>query len=224
MTYPCAWKPDPLGFRDAKPFPHVIIDGLIRPGRIQEINAEWPVEGWQWHQHEHSAKRANHWRPGFGGTTRDLIDELNGDSMMAALAALTGIEGLRADASLAGGGLHETFTGGFLNMHADFNIHPQTRLHRRLNLLLYLNEGWLPEWRGELMLGLQSLQGIEPIAGRVVIFATTDYSFHGHPAPLACPPDRSRRSLALYYYSADRPAAEMSPEHSTLYRDTSART
>ena len=56
-----------------------------------------------------------------------------------------------------------------------------------------------------------------PIAGRCVIFATTDFSYHGHPLPLACPPDRSRRSIALYYYSAARPESELSREHSTLY-------
>jgi hypothetical protein len=43
----------------------------------------------------------------------------------------------------------------------------------------------------------------------MAMFSTTDYSYHGHPDPLSCPPDRSRRSLALYYYTNGRPAEEV---------------
>jgi hypothetical protein len=60
---------------------------------------------------------------------------------------------------------------------------------------------------------------VAPELGRCVIFATTDTSFHGHPDPLECPEEVARKSLALYYYTAGRPAEERSPEHSTLYQD-----
>ncbi len=59
---------------------------------------------------------------------------------------------------------------------------------------------------------------ILPIANRCVIFSTTDFSLHGHPDPLACPPGRTRRSLALYYYTNGRPADEIGPDHTTAFR------
>lgn len=205
-------------FRSAQPFPHIVMDGFIDPGVLSEINAEWPGAGWTQHVHGHSRKRA--FNAGFGPWTRALIDCLHGPDVIADLAALAGIPDLSADPSLIGGGLHECFPGGFLDIHADFNIHPETRLHRRLNLLLYLNERWEPEWNGALELWARDksrcLELINPLGGRCVIFATSDSSFHGHPAPLACPEDVSRRSLALYYYST-QPAESEPREHSMLY-------
>src|SRR5690606_23412792 len=93
---------------------------------------------------------------------------------------------------------------------------------RRLNLLLYLNEDWRPEWGGDFELWDEGVGGcqerVAPLANRCVIFSTSDRSFHGHPSPLACPPGRTRRSLALYYYSNGRPAAEVGPSSSTVFR------
>ena len=60
------------------------------------------------------------------------------------------------------------------------------------------------------------LSKILPLFNRCAIFSTTDFSFHGHPTPLTCPPDRSRQSLATYYYSNGRPEEELSDSHSTF--------
>jgi hypothetical protein len=49
---------------------------------------------------------------------------------------------------------------------------------------------------------------ILPNFNDLAIFSTTDNSFHGHPDPLNCPEDRSRKLLALYYYSNGRPSQE----------------
>ena len=51
---------------------------------------------------------------------------------------------------------------------------------------------------------------IAPYFNRMAIFSTTDFSWHGHPDPLSCPPDRSRKSMALYYYTNGRPDSEIS--------------
>jgi hypothetical protein len=210
-------------FLSALPFPHIVVEDLISLELVREINREWPAGESHWNRHEHarSAKRACPYPNAYGEATRKVFLELNTDPFLEGLKAMTGIEGLCADLELAGGGLHETFPGGFLDAHADFNFHPQTHWHRRLNLLLYLNETWRDEWAGHLQLwgdtGEAANRTIAPIAGRAVIFATTDRSFHGHPNPLVCPENRSWRSIALYYYSAERPVLEISREHSTLY-------
>lgn len=210
----------PEAFQAASPFPHVVIDDLMGPGRIAQINSEWPRDGWNVHQHGHSDKRGNPHIEAFGLWTRGLIQMLNCQAFVEELGRVSGIAGLSADHGLAGGGLHETFPGGFLDIHADFNIHPETRLYRRLNLLLYLNEEWQEEWGGQLELWDREKVGCEvkvsPVAGRCVIFETSDSSFHGHPERLTCPPDRSRRSIALYYYSAEAPK-DSRGDHSTLY-------
>jgi 2OG-Fe(II) oxygenase superfamily len=140
------------------------------------------------------------------------------------LDALTGIPDLMTDEELEGGGLHQITPGGFLKVHADFNYHPLTHQHRRLNLLVYRNPDWHETWDGNLELWSRDMsrcvKSIAPVLNRCVIFNTTDSAYHGHPRPLACPPGRSRKSLALYYYTDVRPAEETSQPHSTLYKRT----
>jgi hypothetical protein len=58
-----------------------------------------------------------------------------------------------------------------------------------------------------------------PIWNRAVVFATTDWAYHGHPEPLACPPGQSRKSLALYYYTNGRPLEERSDGHGTIWKE-----
>jgi|GEM_PF-2675273 len=59
---------------------------------------------------------------------------------------------------------------------------------------------------------------ILPIFNRCTIFSTTDFSYHGHPEPLTCTEGNTRKSLALYYYSNGRPAAEIAESHSTIFK------
>jgi Rps23 Pro-64 3,4-dihydroxylase Tpa1-like proline 4-hydroxylase len=106
---------------------------------------------------------------------------------------------------LLGAGLHQIARGGVLGIHADFNRHPDTGLWRRVNVFLYLNDGWSEEYGGHLELWYSNMstygQRILPTANRLVIFTSSRTSFHGHPDPLLCPEDSTRKSIAMYYYS-----------------------
>jgi Rps23 Pro-64 3,4-dihydroxylase Tpa1-like proline 4-hydroxylase len=135
------------------------------------------------------------------------------------LEDITGIAHLIPDPYLEGGGFHSIGAGGFLKIHADFNWHAKLNLHRRLNVLLYLNSKWSEDWGGDLELWDQDMtrcvKKITPVINRLVIFSTTDSSFHGHPDPLMCPSDVIRKSIALYYYTAGRPEEEVVRPRST---------
>ncbi len=143
----------------------------------------------------------------------------NSERFVHFLEDLSGIDDLFADESLEGGGLHQSPRGGFLNIHADFTVHPKHQdWRRRVNLLLYLNEDWKPAYGGDLELWStdmkRSPRKVAPVGNRVVVFTTNADSYHGHPDPLTCPPDMARRSLALYYFTKeDRPLVR-----STEYR------
>jgi len=94
-------------------------------------------------------------------------------------------------------------------VHADFN--GDGTLMRRVNTFLYLNPSWKDEYGGHLQLWNREMTEcttIAPLVNRFVVFESNDYSYHGHPIPLDAPPGRARRSIATYYYSADRPAAD----------------
>ncbi len=209
----------------ATPFPHVILEEFLPPEICAAVIGEFPgVDDivWKKHLHLHSDKLACGNETQFGPATRELIAQLNASSFVEFLEAMTGISGLIPDPHLWGGGLHCIPRGGHLGIHADFNVYERLNLDRRLNLLLYLNDGWNEEWGGHLELWNRDMtraeRRIAPIANRAVVFSTTDTAFHGHPDPLVCPPERTRRSIALYYYTSGRPADERSDAHSTLYR------
>jgi len=156
------------------------------------------------------------------GIVRNILSELNSQAFLSFLRELTGISGLISDPYFHGGGLHETCAGGHLGIHADFNIHREMKVERRLNLLIYLNEDWEPSFGGNLELWDQAMSArqlaVAPLLGRAVIFNTSLDSYHGHPDPLTCPPDRSRRSIATYYYTSLADAAGHVPIRTTNFR------
>lgn len=143
----------------------------------------------------------------FGPVTQDFVSACNSGPFLRALSELTGIEGLLSDPYLAGGGQHQSGRGGRLKVHSDFNVHPFLPLTRRLNMLVYLNDGWEKGWGGGLELWnsdmTEAVVTVAPTLGQVVVFTCTDESFHGLPDPIECPEGTFRRSLAFYYFTAD---------------------
>jgi 2-oxoglutarate-Fe(II)-dependent oxygenase superfamily protein len=199
-------------YRTAQPFPHVVIDGLFPDELLDAVLGEFPSpdrEEWLQFSSATERKLASNKQTQMGEVTRSLLAELNAGTFIDFLEELTGITGLVPDPHLEGGGLHQIERGGHLNIHVDFNRHPRMRLDRRLNALVYLNHDWDPAWGGGLELWSADMQRrearIDPLFNRLVVFSTTETSYHGHPEPLQCPEDRTRRSMALYYYSAGRP-------------------
>jgi Rps23 Pro-64 3,4-dihydroxylase Tpa1-like proline 4-hydroxylase len=205
---------------NASPYPHIVFDNLISADVLRQVNREFPSQ-----REGRFADSFSMLKTGYrleqirSAYINDLLSAFNSPAFLNFLEAMTGIRGLIPDARFTGGGLHETRRGGHLSIHADFNIHAQARLRRRLNLILFLNEVWEDDWGGNLELWDQSMRAcrhsIKPTLGRAVIFNTDGKNFHGHPDPLNTPPDVTRRSIALYYYTV--PSGFTLP-HTTVFR------
>jgi Rps23 Pro-64 3,4-dihydroxylase Tpa1-like proline 4-hydroxylase len=142
--------------------------------------------------------------------------------MLQFLEKLTGIEGLIPDPYFTGGGLHETKSGGFLGVHSDFRLNKKLNIERRLNVIIYLNEDWKEEYGGNLELWdvdmKTCLKKVLPIYNRCVIFNTDKDSNHGHPEPLTTPEHITRRSIALYYYTAGTMVIDPAQRNKTHYK------
>jgi len=214
----------------ARPFPHIVFDNFFDSALINAVLEEFPAPGtirWQRFDNEREIKLASSMEASFGPVTRLLLYHLNGATFLNFLSRVTGIDDLIPDPNFEGGGLHQIVPGGKLGVHADFNKHRAYGLDRRLNLLLYLNKGWRDEYGGHLELWDREMIRCEakvlPVFNRVMIFSTTDFTYHGHPDPLKCPQGMTRKSLALYYFSNGRPAEEVSGRHSTLFRERNDR-
>lgn len=145
--------------------------------------------------------------------TKKLVTYLNCQEFIKILEDITGIDNLHGDPELLGGGIHAIGAGGFLKLHTDFNWHPSLKMHRRLNLLIYLNEKWEPEWKGAIELWDEKVSNrvfsLEPRLGNALLFETSDISYHGHPDPLEAPVGVYRKSIAMYYYTHSRPDSEV---------------
>jgi hypothetical protein len=202
-------------YRAATPFPHAIFVDLFNPDILRAVAAEYEARdrmGTQYASPFEQGKAIETEWPRFGPATRQVLGELNGGEFVVALEHLTGIDALTSDPRLWGGGQHQTESGGRLEVHADFNKHPVYGFHRRLNVLVFLNDPWESDWGGELELWdramTASVKTIPPQLGTVVVFTTDNTSFHGHPHPVRSPVGITRKSLALYYYTVDQPAAQ----------------
>lgn len=205
-----------------KPFPHAVVCGgwdqrlLLQAkreiGQITEWSGEKDFQG--------SRKKRFLSDPArLPPAVAQIVGEANSPRFVQWLEALTGERGLVADHDLTGGGVHSILPGGFLGMHTDFNFIESKGLYRRLNVLLYLNPGWRPEWGGQLQMRGDGAASVDPSINTMVVFTTDDESVHGHPAPLEAPQGITRDSIALYYYSRTKPAERFKGERTdTDYR------
>jgi Rps23 Pro-64 3,4-dihydroxylase Tpa1-like proline 4-hydroxylase len=212
-------------YRTASPFPHIYFDDFLPEAAAEAALREYPQPkqlSWTQFNNPLEKKLAFDAVEKLPAADRDVLYFLNSRPMLDFLEILTGIQGVIPDPYFEGGGLHQIVPGGKLAVHADFNKHPKLNLDRRINVLIYLNKDWKEEYGGHFELWDREMtraeQKILPVFNRCAIFSTTSWSFHGHPTPLSCPPDRTRKSMATYYYTNGRPEEEVSEAHSTLFQ------
>ncbi len=204
-----------------EPFPHVVIDDFLPADYANMLLDVFPDQrspiwlDWKARDIVHQPRKQ-----GIGHASRlkdvsphllNMLAAFNSYPFLNFLEHLTGINKLLPDAHFHGGGLHQILSGGKLAIHADSNVLELLDVYRRINVLLYLNKNWQPEYGGNLELWDETLQGcvssIPPVFNRLVVFGTNKKSFHGHPSPLNTPPEITRKSLAFYYYTA-KPAPD----------------
>ena len=194
----------------AEPFCHTVIDDFLPTDLAEQILKHFPLD---------KKSHDKIYQKGYGGQfkrqvmpadcdefTRNVFGFFNSSAMLKFLEGITNIQRLLPDPYFAGAGFHEISTGGLLGIHADFRVNEGLQLIRRVNVLIYLNKDWQEVYGGKLELWDKSMQSkvkeVAPLFNRCVIFNTDADSFHGHPEPLNTPPDITRKSIALYYYTA----------------------
>ncbi|MBX4210350.1 2OG-Fe(II) oxygenase [Candidatus Parcubacteria bacterium] len=219
-------------YKNASPYPHIVIDNFLEQSVADQALKEFPgtqTLAWKEYKHVNSQKKFQKSdRSQFPEVLGNIMDELNSPRFVLWLSKLCGLPTLEADLSMAGGGMHQSEKGGFLNVHADFTVHPANALlMRRVNVLIYFNKDWKTEYNGQLEMWNREMKGCEkkisPDFNRCVIFYTPG-SFHGHPDPLACPTGVSRKSLALYYYTKEeKPTKILSTEYRARPNDSAVK-
>ena len=194
----------------ASPYPHAVLDGVFDPAVLDRVAADFPAatpRDWVQYDTANEIKRTSRGLVGVAPYAQAFLWQLCSEPMLDWLREVTGIADLVADPMFHGGGLHESFRGGWLNIHADWTQHPHLPLVRRLNLIVYLTRDWREEWGGALELWTPGAAAagarLPPLFNRAVIFPTTAETLHGFPDPLRCPAGVSRRSASVFYWSPD---------------------
>lgn len=139
----------------------------------------------------------------WAASMRCLYDELTRRSFIEQLEEVTGMRGLVCDPTIHGGGYHVTERGGHLGPHIDYAVHPvMPILQRKLNLILYLNELWKPEWGGQTVFWNDDAtvrQGdVCPEFNTALLWAPGDTTFHSV-NPVDFSANEPRYTLAIYY-------------------------
>lgn len=214
-------------FRNALPFPHIVIDDLWDEEFLTTIANEVNSNTiWDGEKNFFGAEKKKYLGDlsKLPAATGRFFSFLNSSQFLPVLEEITSERHLIPDPYLEGGGIHSIGNGGFLKMHADFNWHEKLALHRRINLLIYLNEDWEEAYQGDLILAsmdkrknLVPGRAVPPRFNTTVIFITDDSSFHGHPVPLNIPDGRRRNSLATYYYQSARISSQGAGRLQTQY-------
>ena len=225
-------------YNQAQPFPHIVIDNFLPPSILNGViddfrnHNDWGWDNSQYSQQHQVKKFFSPWNENGSNTlpinTKLILNYLNSPETISMLEKLTGINGLIADPTLLGGGMHKIDSGGKLSIHADSRKHAVTGNYRRINLLVYLNKDWNKEWGGSLQLWNNDMttmvQDIQPFFNRVVIFNTGGDTYHGHPHALNTPEGVSRISLALYYYTKENPDTDENNVTSAVWKDVPSET
>jgi Rps23 Pro-64 3,4-dihydroxylase Tpa1-like proline 4-hydroxylase len=199
-----------VNFQNNSPFPHCVIDNFFDEDIARQLandfaNYETDTYNGKYFNDIEVKKTCNIWDR-FPETTYRAFQYLNSIDFMTLISTLTGAKVLYSDSGLHGGGWHIHPSGGKLNVHLDYSIHPKMKLQRKFNLIIYLNENYQTGWGGELGLWTnkdnkphECVKVVEPLFNRAVIFDTTGWSWHGLEVPNKFPENECRKSMAVYY-------------------------
>jgi len=182
------------GFKNTQPFEYVVIDNFFTKDLAEEIALEFP-------SHEDSVwtvsydnpvekkKACSHWDK-FPQSIYKAMFLLCSNDFVSILKEITKNPKLIPDVGLHGGGMHSHNTGGKLNIHKDYSLHPKVPYMRNYNLIVYMTPGWNPAWGGGLEFWSHDSESelpkdhvitIENKFNRAVLFNTTQNSWHGLP-------------------------------------------
>lgn len=213
-----------------KPFDHWVIDNFIEPNlafKLSDQFLDYDSDLWYVYSNPLEKKKTLRDWYRFPSETYRYLHYLNSQEFLDKVRGYTGTDVLYADTGLHGAGWHIHKRGDKLNVHLDYSIHPQLKLQRKYNIIIYMTPNWNPNWGGNLEFWShdhstgkpkECATVIENRFNRAVIFDTTQHSWHGFPDPLQCPDNVYRKSIAMYYLT--NPPTKVDPRERALYAPT----
>ncbi len=208
-------------FNQATPYRHVVINNFLNNEFAESLYLHFPAldqmsrnyQGLNEHKSEGAGFENYH------ADFSNLRKALNEKSFYEAISKITGIADLYSVEDALGMGVHQGGNGSYLDIHIDFNIHHIRNIHRRVNLLIFLNKDWKEEYGGLVEMWNKDVSKLEqaylPGFNRCVIFETSEISYHGY-GKINVPEGVTRKSFYGYYYTDLREGA--AGYHDTIFK------
>lgn len=193
-------------FNNAKPYRHLKIDNFLTDELANKLYNQFPpIEQLSKHYNglnENKSEGADFTK--FDPSFTIYKQAINSPEFTNLLAEITGIDELFTTDDELGCGLHQGKNGSYLDVHIDFNIHHIRKIHRRLNVLVFLNKNWKEEYGGKVELWNEDVtelgQAYLPSFNRCIIFETSEISYHGY-SKITVPENETRKSFYAYFYT-----------------------
>lgn len=210
-------------FQNAQPYKHIILDNFLNTEIANRLFENFPsIEKLNKHYkglNENKSEGSNF--SDFDPVFAQVREQIMSPAFAAWVAQVTGIPGVFVTEDNLGTGLHQGTDGSFLDIHVDFNIHHIRNVHRRLNMLLYLNRDWKPEYGGAMEMWNADMTKLEkkvsPDFNRCLIFETSDISYHGY-SKITLPPGVTRKSFYTYFYTELTDKSKLKDYHDTVFK------
>ncbi len=216
-------------YQSARPFKHACIEDFLDPAWAETLLQEFPPFDPKKAVDEFGKVGRKAVRTDLREISehyREFYDYIRSQPFLDAMSEMTGIPGLKFDDRMYGGGTHENLEGQALDAHVDFNYDQDRKLHRRINLLVYLNKEWQVDWGGAIQLHSDprdwdhdEVKTFNSSFNRCVMFETNEHSWHGFQR-IQLPAGKqglTRKCISIYLYTEERPADEIVPVHGTFY-------
>lgn len=193
-------------FNEAVPYRHIVLENFLNDDVALKMFENFPdinslnVKRKSLNEDKSEDYHFDRWDPIFS-EVREVIKSEDWCKMMS---QITGIGNLSTTMDALGSGVHQGKNGSYVDVHVDVNMNPQANLWRRINLLIYLNKNWQPDYGGDLEVWDKDMKKmynkVSPAFNRALIFYTDDNSPHGY-SKINVPEGESRKSFYTYYYT-----------------------
>jgi Rps23 Pro-64 3,4-dihydroxylase Tpa1-like proline 4-hydroxylase len=209
-------------FNEIPPYRHFYIDGFLKEEFANKLYENFPAPDDMTRKYnglnEKKAEGTDFSK--FNPAFQELKDQLAKPEINEWLTKITGIKDVFSIDDPLGAGVHQGENGSYLDIHIDFNIHPNLNIYRRLNLLIFLNKNWKEEYGGHSEMWNADVSELGaaylPSWNRCVVFESSQISYHGY-AKINIPPGESRKSFFNYYYTKEHEGGE-NKYHDTVFK------
>ena len=204
------------------PYPHLVLDNFIDEETVCRLKSECDSLQWTRKFTRNGSKMLERQDLSECDAAMQVYQQFSSKEFLTWLGTVTGHDDLIPDPYMIGAGYMRCARGDSLKLHTDFNYNDKLGLYRMLSLNIYLNNGWMEEWNGDLQFWdferKKCVSRYFPLGGRAIIWRYHKYGFHGHPNPLQCPEDVYRDGLRIFYYvSGNAPYKLDRSPHRSLY-------